>query len=232
MIIDLLDYQLKVESLTGKRLTQGALSKICSVNRYTINMALNNEDKDGCYNMPPDKAVKLWHAYPDAIKLPEIFFYYSVPSFVATRKILGIQMAEVAKRHNMPTSTLNSIIARGNFFIYDNKEIFDDFSEIYYPVMDDAIAMSFSEDGISEKKIIEEIRKGIEDIGSATKEEFEINMALRRINERSLTRFIKDLPLDVRKKYEELDESKRMGLLLKGFNEIYQVGKVKNAKKA
>jgi len=139
MLIDIIDYMEKVKE-TGKPISQTLLSKISGVNRYTINMAIN--DHDGIYNMPPDKVYKIYEAHPDALIIPEDFYVYSTASFLATSWIEGTTVTKVAKQIGRHPNTIQRIVKGSKaFFIYDNKDIFESFDYIYIPVFKDKYAV-------------------------------------------------------------------------------------------
>lgn len=130
MIVDLMDFCEQC-ALQGMKLSQKQLCEIISTNRYTVSMVMN--EKDGIYNIPPDKGVKLWLFNPNAIELPKDFFYYTTVTFYAAKAIEGLNMAEISRRVEMPLTTITNIAKGNNFFLYDHKDIFGAFENIYIP---------------------------------------------------------------------------------------------------
>ena len=144
MIVDLLDYVEKIAEQGGS-IKQKELCNISGVNRYTISMAMNQND--GIYNMKPDGVYKLYLAYPNAITIPEDFTYYSTASFKISTKVSNSLYQDIADKAEIPKTTISrTVMNRKNFFIYDKKEYFTAFEKLYIPMLGDEVAMEYPEE--------------------------------------------------------------------------------------
>lgn len=166
MIIDLLDYVEKIAE-QGGNIKQKELCDISGVNRYTISMAMNQND--GIYNMKPDGVYKLYLAHPNAITIPDDFIYYSTASFKISAKASNSLYQDIAEKVEIPkTSISRTVLNRKNYFIYDKKDYFTAFEKLYIPMLGDEVAMEYPEE-IDLEELIAALNK-VKKIKGATDE--------------------------------------------------------------
>ncbi len=152
MIVDLLDYVEKIAE-QGGNIKQKDLCDISGVNRYTISMAMNQND--GIYNMKPDGVYKMYLAHPNAITIPDDFTNYSTASFKISTKASNSLYQDIAEMVEVPkTSISRTVMNRKIYFIYDKKDYFTAFEKLYIPMLGNNIAMEYPEEVNYEELIV------------------------------------------------------------------------------
>ena len=178
MIVDLLDYVEKIAEQGGS-IKQKELCNIAGINRYTISMAMNQHD--GIYNMKPDKVYKLYLAHPTAITLPDDFTYYSTASLKCSAKVSNMLNRDIAEECKDSTSTISRTLRnRKNYFIYDKKEYFTEFKELYVPALEDEIVSNYPEE-INLEELLSNLDKAMKVKGETTVAVFITNLVMYNI---------------------------------------------------
>ncbi len=224
MRVDLMDFCEQCYQ-QGIKLSQKELCKIIKTNRYTVSMAMN--DNDGIYDIPPDKGVRLWLFNPKAIELPSDFFYYTTASFLATKAIEGRKMTEISKTVEKPSTTISNIIKSGNYFLYDHKDIFGAFESIYIPKYKNENIYAFLNNSKFEEKLIAYISKGT--IPKAVdKNEFIVTMAAHRMDPSKLNSLRRKYIKTITEHLGRLDQKTQDAILMHGFTKRCKVEQIGN----
>nr|WP_297763945.1 hypothetical protein [uncultured Butyrivibrio sp.] len=240
MVIDFLDYIEEIRE-RGEKITMNELSSISGVNRYTISLAIKNNE--GIYrNISADGYYNLYLAHPDLIELPKDFYYFSTISFLSTLEISNLDYTYVSQKTGIPKSTLTSRLnytpkinvhsksknPKGAFFLYDYKDFFSAFKKIFIPTFNSEYvteridAVDFN---AYQKQVLKLLQNPVKETDKRT---YVINRVMHGITKHDIDTFEKELSISptYHSIFNDLNDKQKNYVFTHAFKELYGVEEI------